>query len=226
MVDTGHFSPKQISACDGTTVWALGWIRSGPDLDREARDESGDILREYRLSDGTMVRSTLKRSMFPPTSRPAFSGHDFPDVTMRCSGKLLGIYEGASDEWIEYNLDTDTLSRWKLAKADHAWADQDTEGNILPKPDIRTSVTGVAMLDNGEVYASFLRHSWSGKAGSTLGLYHLKKSGNHANWDPIESTLAPANQQGAFDRLNGTDGVHLVYSRVEERGWFFSAPPQ
>jgi hypothetical protein len=144
IVDTGKFSPTKVSTCDGATVWAIGWLRTGPDLDRES-NEPYRILREYRLADGKMVNSALERTTFAPWPLPGFSGHGFPDLTMRCSGKVLGIYEGASDEWIEYDLSTNKLSRWRLPKQDHPWAEQDKDGNILPKPNVQTSVTGIAM---------------------------------------------------------------------------------
>jgi hypothetical protein len=133
IVDTGKFSPMQVSTCDGASVWAIGWLRTGPDLDTEALDQPYPILREYRLTDGKMVNSALERTTFSRWPPPAYSGHDFPDLTMRCSGRVLGIYEGASDEWIGYNLRTSSLRRWKLPKQDHPWAEQDKDGNISPK---------------------------------------------------------------------------------------------
>jgi hypothetical protein len=224
MVDTGKFSPIQVSTCDGVTVWAIGWLRTGPDLDRESRDQPYHILREYSLPDGKMVHSTLERTTFAPWAPPALSGHDWPDLTMRCSGKVLGIYEGASDEWIEYNLSTSELMRWKLPKQDHPWAEQDQYGRILPKPNSGTRVTGIAMLDCGEVYASFRRHSVD-KNQASMGLYRLEKVSNRGDWMEIVGTVGPADQPGAFERLNGTDGTHLVYSRFGERTWFFSSAP-
>jgi hypothetical protein len=59
IVDTEKFSPMQISTCDGASVWAIGWLRTGPDLDREARDQPYHILREYRLADGKMVARSI-----------------------------------------------------------------------------------------------------------------------------------------------------------------------
>ncbi|HEX8892263.1 MAG TPA: hypothetical protein VF783_03010, partial [Terriglobales bacterium] len=86
IVDTGKFSPIEVSTCDGATVWAIGWLRTGPDLDRES-NEPYHILREYRLADGKMVNSALERTTFARWSPPARSSHhNFPDLTMRCSG--------------------------------------------------------------------------------------------------------------------------------------------
>ena len=144
---------------------------------------------------------------------------------MRCSGKVLSIYEGASDEWIECDLVTSRLSRWKLPKQDHPWVEQDKDGKILPKPNGLASVTGIAMLDSGEVYASFLQHIVDTHQ-VAVGLYRLEKARDHGNWIEIDGNLSPADQPGAFERLNGTDGAHLVYSRFGEHTWFFSPAPQ
>jgi hypothetical protein len=181
MVDTGKFSPMQVSTCDGASVWAIGWLRTGPDLDREAL-EPYPILREYRLTDGKMLNSMLQRTTFARWPPPAYSGHDFPDLTMRCSGRVLGIYEGASDEWIEYNLNTGRLRRWKLPKQDHPWAEQDKDGNILPKPDAPTWISGIAMIDSGDVYASFVhvRHVVD-RYQKSVGLYRLRKASDHGD---------------------------------------------
>jgi hypothetical protein len=225
MVDTGMFSPRQVTTCDGASVWAMGWLRSGPYFDRDAWDEPYPILREYRLADGKMVASALERTTFAHWPPPAHSGHDSPDLTMRCSGKLVGIYEGASDEWIEYDLSTNKLRRWKLPKQDHPWAEQDKDGKILPKSNVRTRVSGIAMLDSGGVYASFRQYTVDTNQ-AKVGLYRLEKGGDQGDWIAIEGTVGPANQPGAFDQLNGTDGEHLVYSRSGERNWFFSAAPE
>ena len=224
MVDTGRFSPTQVSACDGATVWAIGWLRTGPDLDRES-NEPYRILREYRLADGKMVNSALERTTFARWPLPGLSGHGFPDLTMRCSGKVLGIYEGASDEWIEYDLSTNRLSRWKLPKQDHPWAEQDKDGKILPKPNVQTWVSGIAMLDSGDVYASFHQYVVDTHQ-TTVGLYRLEKAGDRGNWIEIDGTVGPTAQPGAFERLNGTDGARLVYARFGEHSWFFSPAPQ
>ena len=81
------------------------------------------------------------------------------------------------------------------------------------------------MLDSGEMYASFRQYiADTNKA--DVGLYRLEKARNRGNWIEIDRTVGPADQAGAFDRLNGTDGAHLVYSRFGERGWFFSPAPK
>ena len=61
---------------------------------------------------------------------------------------------------------------------------------------------------------------------AAVGLYRLEKANDHGNWIEIDGTVGPADQAGAFERLNGTDGARLVYSRCGEYSWFFSPAPQ
>jgi hypothetical protein len=225
MVDTGKFSPKQVSTCDGATVWAIGWVRTGLDLDRESINEPYHILREYRLVDGKMVSSTLERTTVAPWASPSLSQR--PDVMMQCRAKILGLYEGTRDQWIEYDLARGELSRWQLPKQDHPWAEYDDNGKILPISYRRTRITGVAMLDSGDVYASFVHLvKDSPPMEIQVGLYRLKKNGDGGDWIAVPGTLGANDQPGAFDQLNGTDGVHLVYSRFGEHTWFFSPAPR
>ena len=224
LIDTERFAPMQISTCDGATVWAMGWLRAPPYFDRES-DEPYDVLRLYRLKDGKIVESALPRSSFPARSHPARSGSGDPELTMQCRGTTLGIYEGASDEWIEYDTSNSKLTRWKLLPlSHHLFARYDSSGNILPLPVHATFITGLAMLDSGDVYASFVYEARDGSAKSTAGLFRLQKTSEQATWLPIDGTLGTY-ERGNFDELCGTDGKNLVYSRFEEHHWFFSWPP-
>jgi hypothetical protein len=224
LIDTERFAPMKISTCDGATVWAMGWLRAPPYFDRES-EEPYDVLRLYRLKDGKIIESALPRSSFPALSTPVRAGLGSPELTMQCRGMTLGIYEGASDEWIEYDTSNSKLTRWKLLPlSHHLFARYDSSGNILPFPVHATFITGLAMLDSGDVYASFVHEARDGSAKITVGLFRLQKAGEHATWSPVEGTLGMY-EQGKFDELCGTDGKNLVYSRFEEHHWFFSSPP-
>lgn len=84
LVDTETFSPTKIRTCDGATVWAMGWLRAPPYFDREG-DEPYDVLRLYRLSDGKIVDSELRRETFPAWPSPSLPGEfELPDLTMQC----------------------------------------------------------------------------------------------------------------------------------------------
>jgi hypothetical protein len=77
------------------------------------------------------------------------------------------------------------------------------------------------MLDSGDVYASFRQYIVDNNQ-ATVGLYRLEKASDHGDWIEIDGTVGPVDQPSAFDPLNGTDGVHLVYLRFGEYSWFFS----
>jgi hypothetical protein len=225
LIDTGRFAPMKISICDGATVWAMGWLRAPPYFDRES-DEPYDVLRLYRLKDGKIVESALPRSSFPARSNPSSpGGFESPELTMQCRGTTLGIYEGASDEWIEYDTANSKLARWKLLPQTHHFAQYDSSGNILPFPVHPTFITGLAMLDSGDVYASFVREARDGSVKATVGLFRLEKAVAQSTWSLVDGTLGAYGEQGKFDELCGTDGKNLVYSRFGEHHWFFSARP-
>jgi hypothetical protein len=224
IVDTGSFSPTKLSTCDdGATVWTIGWSRNSWNSGGR-KHEPYDALRQYSFSSGRLLVSTLDTATFPKFPEPGQSGlSHFPDLMMQCHDKTLGIYEGSSDEWIEYNTDTNKLSRWKLPKRDHPWVEYDSSGKELPYSKERTIITGMTMLHSGEVYASF-EHEMPGKD-SVTGLFRLIKSGNQGTWRPVQGAQAVRREAGAFNRLEGTDGKNLVYSRFGEHNWFFSSAP-
>jgi hypothetical protein len=221
IVDTERFAPRVISTCDGETVWALGWLRSPPYFDREG-DEPYDVLRLYRLKDGKVITSELPRKSF---EHWPVGGFGSPELTMQCRGTTLGIYEGISDEWFEYDASDNRLSRWKLPQEDHDFAEYDSAGKQLPTPIHRTVITGLVMLESGEVYASFSQGVRDGSAPVATALFQLRKSGEQGTWSPIDKAQGSYAKPGTFDSLCGTDGKNLVYSRVGEHHWFFSTPP-
>jgi hypothetical protein len=180
------------------------------------------VLRLYRLRDGKIVDSELPRSSF---ERWPIGGLGLPELTMQCRGTTLGIYEGVSDEWIEYYTANSQLTRWNLPKVTHHSIQYDSSGKQIPSPIHVTSITGAAMLDSGEVYASFEHTARDGSARRTMGLFRLEKSSEQASWAPIAGAQGTGGEQGAFDELCGTDGQNLVYSRFGEHHWFFSSPP-
>lgn len=223
-VDTGLFSPRQISTCDGTSVWAMGWLRSGPDLDwAPPPDDPYHVLREYQLSDGKMVDSVLERTSLPFGGMPVISWRG-QEQYLSCREQVLGMYEGASNEWIEYNLDSRKLSRWELPEIDGIFGAMHATG-VWTRPYKRTRVTGVALLSSGEVYASFRQvFKENQPQGVRVGLFRLQKAGNRGEWIAIPDTVRLYDEPEALDHLTGTDGANLVFTRFGEREWFFSAP--
>ena len=97
----------------------------------------------------------------------------------------------------------------------------------MPKSDTPAWISGIAMIDSGDVYASFVHvQHMVDRYQKSVGLYRLRKASDHGDWIEIDGTVGPVDRPGAFDTLHGTDGAHLVYSRFGEHGWFFSPAPQ
>ncbi len=113
-----------------------------------------------------------------------------------------------------------------VPEARSPWVEYDENGEPQPMFNRRTRISGVAMLNSGDVYASFVRLIKDGPpAEIQVGLFRLQKEGSGGDWVAIADTLDRDGQPGAFESLNGTDGAHLVYSRFGEHGWFFSPAP-
>ena len=223
IVDTKELEPRTISTCDdGATVWAFGRSRHSWNDAKRVHDPY-DALRQYDMTDGRLKTSMLSTSTF--SQGPDAGEMSAPHQIMQCHDKTLGLYAGSSDEWIEYDTFSNKLSRWKLPRVDHHWALRDGKGDWLPQPD--DSMTGLAMLDSGEVYASFSRADHENeRVKHSVGLFRMLKGGNNqGTWILVGGTQAAAGEKSAFHELCGTDGKSLVYSRFGERGWFFSSAP-
>ncbi|HZR27504.1 MAG TPA: hypothetical protein VFA71_01885, partial [Terriglobales bacterium] len=222
IIDTGSFIPRMITTCDnGATIWAVGGSRNTWNPNTRVHDPR-DVLRQYSFSDGSMKTSLLSTATL--SMGPDAANVNAPDQIMQCHNETLGIYMGLSDQWIEYDTNTNQLTRWQLPKRFHHWVEQDSQGKVLPLPTVLKHVTGFVMLDSGDVYASFDdQDNSNGK--SALGLFRLQKTGTQATWIPVAGTQGDYKKQGAFKRLEGTDGKNLVYSRIDEQYWYFSSAP-
>ena len=222
IIDTGSFIPRMISTCDnGATIWAMGGSRNTWNPNTRVHDPH-DALRQYIFSDGSMKTSLLSTATL--SMGPDAVNVNAPDQIMQCHDKTLGIYMGLSDQWIEYDTYSNKLTRWQLPKRFHHWAEQDSQGKLLPDPIVLKYVTGFVMLNSGDVYASFDDHdNSSGK--SVLGLYRLEKNGDQGTWIPVAGTEGDYKQKGTFHQLEGTDGKNLVYSKFGEQYWYFSSEP-
>jgi hypothetical protein len=217
LVDTGGLVPWGLCSSDAETVWAAGFI-GGPD------SHAHSILRQYRLNDAKLLRAVLDPATFPkwPMATLGRWTHDF---FLQCTHDKVGMYVGATDEWIQYDVPKAELKRWKLPKLAHHWAINDKNGHIIPSPVERTEITGLAMLDSGDVYASFMHYFRGLPKGRSLGLFKLLVSDKEAHWVTVEGTLSLGDQEGDFLQLHGTDGKQLVYSRFNRPGWALIEPP-
>ena len=217
LVETNGFVPRALCSSDGKTVWAAGFI-GGADSDTHS------ILREYRLSDAKMLRAVLDAATFPKWPL-AVEGRGTKDFFLQCAHDKVGMYAGATDEWIQYDVSKGELKRWKLPKLTHHWVFNDKNGRIIPNPVERTEITGLAMLDSGEVYASFIHYFRGQPKERSFGLFKLQASDREAHWHAVEGTLSLGDHEGDFLQLHGADGKQLVYSRFKRQGWALTEPP-
>ncbi len=196
---TSAFRPEQICEAPDGTVWSLG-STIGPD----GREHNADVLRHYSFERGLMhsflPQSTVEAPLDSET--PWFS--PFASY-LRCGNEKISLYLKFTDEYVEVNISSFELKRWKL---DDAVVQQ-------------RKASGLAVTEDGRVYVSFRA---SGLEGVPLvrGLYQIKaKSGNPiAALLPVAGTISTIERgkvppPGTFTMLWGADGNQLVVWRIE-----------
>jgi hypothetical protein len=124
---------------------------------------------------------------------------------LRCNSQKVGLYNGRSGEWVEFDFAADKL---KVAK-------------VEPLPSPKTMrITGFAMTEAGDVFVS-LHDTSSAKPHS--GLFRLEfDSTGLGSWVPIKNTVGPYLHGGPIERLLGADGPDLVYTRDLEGTAYWS----
>jgi hypothetical protein len=201
-VETGAFKPEQICEAPDGTVWSLGKAVR-PD---GAPVPDTEIVRHYSFEKG------LLHSFLPESTVEGLMNSDRPWFVsfgsfLRCGKEKVSIYLKFTDEYAEINTSTFELQRWKL------------DQSVVQQG----KASGLAITDDGRVYASFSAHGMSGPSGLT-GLYQVQAEPGYpiARLLPIAGTINLFEQHkerpaGAFLRLWGADGNQLVVGRVEER---------
>lgn len=208
-VATGTFHPEQLCEAPDGTVWSLGKAFSNDG----APVPDTEVVRQYDFEKGllhsflplTTVRAVLN------SSEPWFSPFG---SFLRCGKEKVSIYLEFTDEYAEIDNSSFALTRWRLDQS----AAQQRKAN------------GLAVTDEGRVYASFSAHGAHGVSGpyGLTGLYQIKaEPGN-----PIARLLPVGGMvdvyrtygqggrvpPGALVRLWGADGNQLVVWRVDEYG--------
>jgi hypothetical protein len=194
-VRTGPFSSEQICEAPDGTVWSLGRTLS-PD-DGQPHDTSD--LRHYSFEKG-LLHSFLPEdsvSAVVRSNRPWF--HPFGSF-LRCGKDKVSVYLNFTDEYAEVDTSSFELKRWKL---DEATVQQG-------------KASGLAVTEDGRVYASFSAHGMSGPQGLT-GLYQVKAQPGVpiARLLPLAGTVSVLDGSkprpaGTFLHLWGADGNQLV----------------
>lgn len=204
-VATGTFHPEQLCEAPDGTVWSLG-SAFRPDNLPVADTE---VVRHYSFEKG------LLNSFLPETTVRALLNSSEQWFSpfgsfLRCGKEKVSLYLEFTDEYAEIDNSSFALTRWKL------------DQNVVQQ----RKANGLAVTDDGKVYASFSAHGAHGVSGpyGLTSLYQVEaKPGNPvARLLPIGGTvdaygtgdrLAP----GVFIWLWGAKGNQLAIWRADER---------
>jgi len=191
VVRTSPFLPVYICSCDDeNTAWIYGMERSEPEKGyadslrlRHYSFEKGEITAMLNIAGGT-TGWTL--------SRGRYEG----EINLRCNSKSVVLYNGATGDFYEYSIASNTLRTTKVAP--------------LPAPS-KVRLTGFALTESGDVFASMRYKSKQPPMG---GLYKLGLDGKGGGfWAPVPGTVGPYLKDGTIERLLGTNGTELVHTR-------------
>jgi hypothetical protein len=199
IIRTTHFYVEKICTTDDGSVWAYGH-----ELTEDRRQEPRThfpLLREYSFEKG-QLRATLDRAtVHPPAGVPLSGSRN--DVYLLCGSGKVVLANGATNELMQYDLASNTLSRWPIAPFQ--------DGSYM---------TGAALTESGDVYVSVLRAS--PKTESAILRLHVTSAGI-AEWTSLGTIPSP----GSYFILLGNDGNDLVYSRGRRTPTvFWSRAPQ
>jgi hypothetical protein len=190
VIRTTPFLPIYVCAAEDGTVWSYGF-----DRDEEGkRVESSLMLRQYSFDKG-QLRAMADKSTLNSSGWSLDRGRYPGDISLRCTSREVGLYNGSSGEWVQFDIAADKL---RVEKVDP-----------LPQPK-EMRITGFALTEAGDVFVS-LHGSSSDPPRS--GLFRLEFNGAGVGlWVPVKNTVA-AYLHGPIERLLGTDGTDLIYTR-------------
>lgn len=152
-VETGDFKPEQICEGPDGTVWSLGKaVRN----DGQSSPDTG-VVRHYSFEKG-LLHSFLPESTVQAAVRSSHPWFVPYGSFLRCGKEKVVVYLDFTDEYAEIDTSSFELKRWKL---DESAVQQG-------------KASGLAVTDDGRVYASFSSHGRSGPQGLT-GLYQINK---------------------------------------------------
>jgi hypothetical protein len=190
IIRTTPFLPIYVCAAEDGTVWSYGF-----DRDVEGKKVEGSlILRQYSFDKG-QLRAMADKSILNFSGWTLARGRYPGEISFRCTSRKVGLFNGASGDWLEFDIATDKLN---VAKIDP-----------LPPPK-EMQITGFALTEAGDVFVS-LHDSSSDPPRSGLFWLEFDKAGA-GSWVPVKNTIG-AYLHGPIERLLGTDGTNLIYTR-------------
>jgi hypothetical protein len=201
VVRTSPFVPWRLCAMEDGTVWAFG-------NDRDASlslVENAPRLRQYSFEKG-QLQAILDTSALPDalSSRDLWrlsQGRYLGELNLRCNSTTAVLYNAGTGDLVEYDLQRNKLTVSKVA--------------ALPAE--RTfRITGFALTDRGEMYASF--HDASNPKAIVSGLFHLEpdSTSSRYKWVAVPGTVGIYLQDSPIQKLWGADGNKLVFSRLKD----------
>jgi hypothetical protein len=124
-------------------------------------------------------------------------------MSLRCTSHTVGLFNGASSEWIKFDIPSGKL----------------TVSKVKPLPSVADMrITGFALTESGEVFASLYD-----RLAKRSGLFRLSfDSSELGSWDAVDGTVGPVSQNSSFELL-GADGDGLIYTRNSDGTTYWSA---
>jgi hypothetical protein len=206
-VKIADFYPNQVCEAADSTVWVLGYettYRYDPNY-RDVSDQERNVLRHYSFEKGllgnfvSLSSISKSRNVSMEVARPN-------QAFLRCSKDRVAVLLGAVAEYIEIDISTEKLSRWRVA---------------LPQG-FHGKARGFAVTEEGRRFVG-LSDCCVEKKKIMRGLYELKaNSGTSvATLVPVEGTVTAYDPEenipgGTFFQLWGADGNELVVQRAPD----------
>lgn len=205
VIRTSPFSPYYVCAMEDGTVWSYG-------IDRDEHlnaIQNSLRLRQYSFEKG-QLRALLDSSALDQ-GWEMVRGRYFGETSLRCNSKTVVLYNGGSGELVELDPPTSTLKVTKVAP--------------LPSPP-EFLVTGFALTESGDIFASFLDRRQFPKKPVVSGLFRLSRdNAGGGKWVPVDGTVGSVLHDLPILRLVGADGDDLVYTRLKDGRMYWSKRP-
>ena len=179
VIRTTPFVPVFICGGQEDTVWSYGFDRD----ENGNRIESGPMLRQFSFEKGQLQAVLNISSLSPGWSLP--EGKYPGEISMRCNTSTVGIYNGHSSQWVQVDFQTKALSIRQV--------------DPLPPPS-KLRITGFAMTDAGDIFASFHDRS---KSTPMSGLFELTfDADGNGKWTPVPGHCGSISERLAYRTID------------------------
>jgi hypothetical protein len=208
IIRTTPFAPAYVCALEDGTVWTYG-----VDRDDHLKNVPGSLrLRHYSFEKG-QLHALLNITALPDYAANLQGWHfarGLPhEVNLRCNSKEIVLYNVRSGDLVELDSATSTTTITKVP--------------LFPATCPTFCITGFALTESGELFASFIDRT---KRGTSLsGLFRLSRGkAGTAQWVAVPGTVGVYLKQSPIQELWGADGDTLVYSRQRDGNLYWSKP--